>query len=239
MAAEWPTPAWACGVRVLRSVARRRTAELAVTPDRLIEIRVPDAWTNAEVVDLLRRREAWLQRQSLDLARFEPRSAPRTYASGETCLHLGRQYLLRLQQAEPGESESVTMGGTGMVVRLHQPADNQHVRNLMHRWRLAQARDVFNSRIEKCLSAPMFKLLPQPRVRLKTMAGRWGSMSANRVMTLNPALVQAPLGAIDAVIQHELCHMLVRPHDRAFFELMDRINPRWRQERQRLELLLR
>jgi predicted metal-dependent hydrolase len=239
MAAEWQAPAWARGVRVLRSAARRRTAELAVTPDRFIEVRVPDAWSDEQVLDLLRRREAWLQRQSLELARFEPRRAPRAYVSGETCLHLGRQYLLRLEPVGHGEAESVRMSGTELVVRTRRPADKAHARRLIHRWRLGQARDIFSQRIERCLSAAVFKALARPRLRLRTMVGRWGSMSANRLMTLNPALVQAPLGAIDVVVQHELCHLLVRPHDSAFFAMMDRINPQWRAERERLELLLR
>lgn len=239
MAAEWQAPAWASGVRVLRSSARSRTAELALTPDRFIEIRVPDTWSEAQVVELLRRREGWLQQQSRGLARYEPRRAPRAYVAGETCLHLGRQHLLRLQTVDQGEREVVLMSGTELVVRVRQPADNRHVQRLVHQWRLEQARDVFGQRLDICFAASVFKGLTLPRIRLRTMVGRWGSMSANRLMTLNPNLVQAPLGAIDTVIQHELCHLLVRPHDDEFFALMDRVNPRWRAERERLELMLR
>jgi len=47
-------------------------------------------------------------------------------------------------------------------------------------------------------------------------------------------LVKAPLPMIDAVIAHELCHLEEMNHGKAFYALLENLNPHWRQDRARL-----
>jgi len=60
------------------------------------------------------------------------------------------------------------------------------------------------------------------------MKRRWGSCRRNGKITLNLALMKYPLECIDAVIVHELCHLLEFNHSPRFYRLMTRAMPQWK-----------
>jgi predicted metal-dependent hydrolase len=68
------------------------------------------------------------------------------------------------------------------------------------------------------------------------MKRTWGNCSAKGVIKLNTHLVKAPMFIIDSVIAHELCHLEEMNHGRAFYALLQGLNPHWRRDRARLRL---
>jgi predicted metal-dependent hydrolase len=70
--------------------------------------------------------------------------------------------------------------------------------------------------------------LPPSDIALRKMKSRWGSCSRKGKITLNTQLVRYPMACIDAVVVHELCHLLEFNHSRRFYDLMDRAYPQWR-----------
>ena len=50
-------------------------------------------------------------------------------------------------------------------------------------------------------------------------------------------LVKAPLPCIDYVIVHELCHLKYHNHSDAYYALLTRQLPDWRERKQRLDNL--
>lgn len=82
------------------------------------------------------------------------------------------------------------------------------------------------------------KLLPSyepPRIVVRDMRSRWGSLSPAGQMTLNSRLAQAPRRCIEYVIVHELCHLMHRNHGPAFVSLLGRVMPDWQARKERLE----
>ena len=63
------------------------------------------------------------------------------------------------------------------------------------------------------------------------MKRTWGNCSSGGVIKLNTHLIKAPLLIIDSVIAHELCHLEEMNHSKAFYALLERLNPHWRQNR--------
>ena len=55
-------------------------------------------------------------------------------------------------------------------------------------------------------------------------------MDEGRII-LNLPLIQAPKSYIDYVIVHELCHFKEHHHGRAFYAMLDRVMPDWRDRR--------
>jgi predicted metal-dependent hydrolase len=68
------------------------------------------------------------------------------------------------------------------------------------------------------------------------MKRTWGNCSSKGVIKLNTHLVKAPLSVLDSVIAHELCHLEEMNHGRAFYALLGRLNPDWREDRAKLQL---
>ncbi len=55
---------------------------------------------------------------------------------------------------------------------------------------------------------------------------------------LKSELIKASKGSIEYVIIHELCHLVNRNHDRAFFDLQNKMMPGWKKWKDRLECTL-
>ena len=55
------------------------------------------------------------------------------------------------------------------------------------------------------------------------------------MICLNPELVKAPGSCIDYVVIRELCHLVHEHHRPAFYALLSRAIPDWKQRKRRLE----
>lgn len=75
------------------------------------------------------------------------------------------------------------------------------------------------------------------RVRIGNQRSRWGSCSARGTLSFNWRLVKLPAKLFDYVIVHELCHLKHLNHSPAFWQLVARHIPDYRQRRQQLRKL--
>jgi predicted metal-dependent hydrolase len=69
------------------------------------------------------------------------------------------------------------------------------------------------------------------RIRIGGQRTLWGSCSARGTLSFNWRLVLAPPDVVDYVVVHELCHLLVPNHSQAFWSLVERHRPGWREQR--------
>ncbi len=89
------------------------------------------------------------------------------------------------------------------------------------------------------LSAWVQRLDVQPgRVQFRAMYRKWGSCSSKGNITLNTALCDVPPDLAEYVILHELVHLRVFNHGKAFKALMSAHMPDWREREQRLDAIL-
>jgi predicted metal-dependent hydrolase len=68
-------------------------------------------------------------------------------------------------------------------------------------------------------------------LKLRRMKRTWGNCSSRGIIKLNTHLIKTPLPVIDSVIAHELCHLEEMNHGSAFYALLERLNPDWRENR--------
>jgi predicted metal-dependent hydrolase len=214
-------------------VPTRHTLGIEVHPDRRVVVRAPTGCAEAVITQRVRKRAGWISRQLADFQRYSPRTPQRQYVSGETHLYLGRQYRLKLVAGEPA---SVRMNRGQLVATLPGRADSERVKAMLHRWYLDRAMAVFKKVLDEYL--PRFKGHHAPRLMVRALRSRWGSLSPAGTMTLNANLVRAPRACIEYVVAHELCHLKHRDHDAGFYRLMGRVMPDWEARKQRLELAL-
>lgn len=99
-------------------------------------------------------------------------------------------------------------------------------------WYQHQAIACFKQRIE--LYAPKLAL-PAPPFRLSQAKTRWGSCNSRGVINLNWRLIQLPLHLVDYVVVHELAHLIEMNHSKAFWEVVGRVCPRYREARKLLK----
>lgn len=211
----------------------RRTMSIEVHPDQRVVVKAPDGCAEAVIVERLQKRAPWISRQIANFQKYSPKTPPRQYVSGETHLYLGKQYKLKVVV---GEARSVKMFRGQLLVIVSDASDRQAVRGQIEGWYREHAKAIFKDTLDVAMGK--FKSCAAPRLIVRTMQSRWGSLSPTGTMTININLIRAPRSCIEYVITHELCHTKHRHHDARFYKLLSRLMPDWQGRKQRLEQAL-
>jgi predicted metal-dependent hydrolase len=147
-------------------------------------------------------------------------------------LYLGRQYLLNVII---GQDESVKLKGKHLFVVAK---NSINVKNLLEGWYLSQAKSKIPS-IALPLIENFKKYKVEPKsIEFRSMPKRWGSCTAKGKIILNPELIKAPIGSIEYVVTHELCHLIHHDHTQKFFDLQAKEMKDWERWKLKLESLL-
>jgi len=73
----------------------------------------------------------------------------------------------------------------------------------------------------------------------KRMKNCWGSCTSNGVIILKPELIKAPSKCIEYAILHELCHLSIPNHNKAFYALLEKKIPNRKKWKNYLERTLK
>jgi len=219
-------------VHVQRSA--RKTLAISVYPNGGLEVRAPEEASEEQIAERLHRRRRWISRQQEFFEQFKPRTTPRQYVSGETHLYLGRQYRLKVIS---GDKKNVRLWAGYLEVTL--PVQSPElVRRVLQGWYRGQASRQFESLLTKQIGEFHRKLPENVRVEARSFEKRWGTCHPDGRISLNIDLIRAPRSCIEYVIAHELCHLLVPDHSKAFFRILEGHLPDWQSRKLKLERFL-
>jgi predicted metal-dependent hydrolase len=209
----------------------RRTLAIHVLPDGTVEVVAPRNAALVEIQQKIERRAGWIHRQRRYFAALHAERPARRYCTGATHRYLGRQYRLKVSVADkPG----VKLRGAYLFIAV-RTVSSRAVAGLLSGWLREKAREQFQRRLAKWRTWCAERGLPEPKLHLLDMPKRWGSTHSNGRLVLNPELVRAPAPCIDYVIVHEVCHIKHPRHDHGFYAELEKLCPRWRALKQRLE----
>jgi len=213
------------------ALEKRKTIAVTIRPDQSIAVKAPLHATDDKITDFLRRKLRWILKQKRYFATFKTVAA-KEYVSGESLRYLGRSYKLLVRKAE--ESERVSLQHGTLTVESHFPRTRLHTKKLLDAWLTEKAEQHFADRLEACTQ--QCGISDSPSLAIRLMKSRWGSYSrkTHRVC-LNLKLIHASKRQIDYVIAHELCHIEHLAHDKAFYRLLTRRVPDWKQIKTDLE----
>ncbi|WP_417799002.1 M48 family metallopeptidase [Terasakiella pusilla] len=220
------------------SIVRRERAslEIAVEPDLRVVVAAPHDASIDAIKSKVKKRAAWVRKQQRYFSQYLPRTPDRQYVSGETHLYLGRQYRLKVEQRL---EEDVKLLRGIIRVYTRNSEDRDRTRKHVEAWYNKRAKIKFDERLIACLDRfPDPKKFSPKGLLVRSLKQRWGSMSPASRLLLNTRLIQAPVDAIDYVITHELCHIEVPHHGKAFFDLLSQVMPDWEKRKARLEQLM-
>lgn len=211
----------------------RKTMEIAVHPDSSVIVKAPRNSDLPLIEKKLAKRARWILRQIFYFKQFIPKTPERCYVSGETHLYLGKQYRLKLGQ---GDNSHVKLHRGFFQITCREAPTPEKAKKLLNKWYLEKANAHFTQSLNR--SWPKFKRFTpaKPKISVKRMKKRWGSLSDTGTVTLNTNLVKAPKECIDYVVTHELCHLKFRDHSPEFYKLLETVIPAWEKIKHKLEL---
>jgi len=215
------------------TIARRArvTKRLHMELDDLggLVVVAPGHWSKAFIGATLRQNTSRVERF---LVRARQRQLqPLRYCQGELHYFLGTTYPLAIY----ADCRKNNVAFTGQEIRVdlrHNKTGNTEA--ALQSWYRHQAMTVFRPRLQLVAQRAGWardRVIP---LKLRRMKRSWGNCSSKGVIKLNTHLIKAPLAVIDSVIAHELCHLVEMNHGRAFYALLEGLNPAWRQDRKRL-----
>lgn len=211
---------------------RRKTLGVYVFPDRRVELRVPLRASERRAEKYLHQCGDWILER---LARC-PESGPQLgvrYESGSRHYVDGEAHTLYVHAGRP---RRVERDGQHLHLFCRDPEDPARVEEVLYDWHRQRARDAYDELLKRWwpVMSPALQA-PRPRLKIRRMKSRWGSCSLRGGITLNLELMRHPPDCRDLVLVHELCHLREFHHGPAFYQLMERFLPDWRQRQARLE----
>jgi predicted metal-dependent hydrolase len=198
---------------VIRS--RRKTFALEVRRDGSLVVRAPLRATNLQVETLVREKEAWIRAKQELVKSLYPPVPPKEYVSGECFLYLGQSYRLAIVD---GAAEPLVLGDQFYLTRRCLP----DATDVFEAWYRQRAHEVISRRVEWYASRDGFVY---KEVRISRARTRWGSCGPTGTLSFSWRLVMAPLRVIDYVVVHELVHLQVKNHSRAFWDKVKVLMP--------------
>lgn len=111
---------------------------------------------------------------------------------------------------------------------LNHERQIEQVKKVLIQW----MRQELKNQVELLISQQGRKMQLFPRkISIKLLKSRWGSCSVNNDISINWLLLMAPVGVLEYVVVHELCHILEKNHSNKFWTLVEEHLPNYRIQR--------
>ncbi len=208
----------------------RKSVSVNVNHKMDIILCAPYNYSMDKIQKIIFDKRIWIKKQLKHFEKYHPYITPRKYVSGETHMYLGRQY--RLKITKEGYKNVKLKGGYFYLMANN----SEQAKKKIDAWYKEKSTYKFINRLEHCVNKIPFAKMPI--INIRKMKKRWGSLSANGVMTLNKDLVKTPVDCIDYVILHELCHQKYMNHSKDFWNLLEEVCPNWKKTKDKLEILM-
>ncbi len=221
--------------RLTRSARRRRTVALRVLPDGSVSVRAPVRTSLSWIEKFIAARAGWIEKRRREMARRKAEE-PENLENGSIVPFRGKP--LRIEIAKGPSQAAASFREDEFSLRLSlspglSEADKQaEIRTELALWYKKKAREIFKERLAFWASA--MGLTPG-RLVLSAPRGRWGSCTLRNEIRLNWHLILAPEEILDYVVVHELAHLPHKNHGAAFWRLVERFVPDWKERRKRLK----
>lgn len=215
--------------------SKRKTMEIAVHPDSTIIVKVPINTEIALIEKKVLKRARWILKQLKYFKQFNPKTPKKFYVNGESHLYLGKKYRLKITE---GKKNSIKLLRGHFFMTIKNKSTSTVPKEILDSWYIKKASIQFVASIERCWPRFIEYGFTKPKLTIKNMKKRWGSLSNKGTITLNTELIKAPKECIDYVVIHELCHLIYTNHSIDFYNLLDSILPDWEKIKHKLELSL-
>jgi hypothetical protein len=216
--------------RVKRS-ERRKTVGLTVERDASLVAHLPKDADIGLVSELIRTKLVWVHQKLAthkDICRETVFRRPE-FVDGEGFYFLGKHYRLKLVDIDPAgpPTPTVRFDGDLLLFRREQVAAGEK-RIAQHYTRAAHP--YLNDSVNRWKQ--IVGVEPARYVQVIDLGFRWGSCSSDGTLNFHWRTMQLPPQVIDYVVVHELTHLKIPDHSRAFWREVSRVLPNCQAHRQ-------
>ena len=192
-------------IQVIRKPYRRKMTLLARGhgPVRLL---INQSLPDREVQTFLEASKQWLEKIYLQRQALEENHPLPRFREGEKFPFLGEERELLQYLVKPGIQERKFQL---QLKKFYEAEAAVHIFAAVEHW------------------SQKMSLHPS-KIKIRYQKSRWGACNSNKEITLNLKLMAAPQWVIDYVVVHELAHLKVFNHSRAFWDLVSEYLPEYK-----------
>ena len=205
--------------QIIRS--KRRTISLEVKHDGSLIVRAPRIATRSQIEELVISKERWIRKKQELLKQRSLEVPAKQFVPGEQFLYLGEAYTLEVvnEQSDPLVLED----------KFYLAANSQRNAQLVFtNWYQKHAALVIKELVAHRVQQNGFAYA---RIRITSARTRWGSCGPKGSLNFTWRLIMAPREVIDYVVVHELVHLQVRNHSKAFWGEVSNLIPEYQDHR--------
>ena len=224
---------------VVRSARRKRTITLRVLRGA-VEVLAPVRTPKRDIRAFVQAKAAW----ALDKLRnpSRPPDIP-AFGCGDTVPYLGSDTSISIEPGPVGAVEVslhddecnvpdtdpkfIYIGRKHFHVTIPANIDDgerqQHVRDALVRWYSERAEEHFSEEVAVWL--PYVAPRAKAEIRISNARSQWGSCSRNGVLRFSWRCMMLAEWQIEYIVAHELAHLLVGNHSKAFWRVVTKAMP--------------
>lgn len=207
----------------IRSIVKARSLRLKMTARDGLIVVAPKGLSERQVTELVAGKRDWI---TVRLTQFdevrhllaEPNTArPQAFDLPA----LAESWLVEYQETK-GKTVGARTDQPGRVVVYGAVADHDRCKAALRRWLARRAKEAFEQWLESLSAETGLKSM---NLNIKSQRTRWGSCSADGVISLNCKLLFLARELVRYVLMHELCHILERNHTNRFWTHLRQFEP--------------
>lgn len=200
----------------------QRAKSIFLTMNRFgeLEIVVPKLYKKAPIETILNEKRAWIERNFCKTLPKKPSEVTTpTYLSLKA---LNEEWKIECQTTLGKRFKIIERPMQQLVLMLPTDFTITETNKLLQQWLKKYARRHLINRLETL--SQMTGLSFQKGI-IRGQTSRWGSCSADKVISLNYKLLFLPASLVDYILIHELCHTRHLNHSQRFWALVAKFQP--------------
>lgn len=196
-------------------------------PDGKVRVSAPMHLSDESISMFVRSKLSWIKKQQ-EKFEHQPRQTERQYVSGETMYVFGKQYFLRVEYSNKGNS--LVLSGDNAILTVRKESTAKQRETFVNEW--------YRSILKEKIAIYLLKWqkitgLYCESWQTKYMTTRWGTCNSNtKKLWFNLQLAKKPLECLEYVILHELTHLKIKNHNKDFTDTIEAFMPNWKEIRQ-------
>lgn len=207
----------------IRPSARARSLRLKITAREGLTVIAPLGLDERRVIDLVTGKRDWIAAKLDQFAEVRHLLVGRESARPEA---FDLPALAEAWRVEYRTTKGVTVGAKtdrpGRVLVYGEVPDDERCKAALRRWLARHAKERLTPWLESMAADGGLRY---SQVIIKNQRTRWGSCSADNVISLNAKLLFLGSQLVRYVLMHELCHTLERNHTSRFWTHLRQLEP--------------
>lgn len=216
------------------TTAGRKTIGITITPDGSITVKAPFGTTKEYIRQCVRKKAEWILSKTKKLEKRQEKACDRYFEDGEILFYLGQKYAFR--QIWEGSIKKENMAAIRLdaetkEIQMYYTGPKwtpEEKKGILEQWYRGEAKKHLGLLAEK-----FSHKIPCSfnTIRIKNQKTCWGSCSAKGNLNFNWRIMMAPPEISEYLVVHELCHRLEMNHSTAFWKLVEKQIPDYKERR--------